>query len=372
MAAPDSKYYFLLPLSFAGLAFAIALFGIVMIFNASSWGRALTQLLWLAIGVISFSVGAFTPYPFWKKFAWPLYVFSVILLIFVLLPGLGDKSYGAQRWIRVPSVPFLGSIGFQPAEVTKLGLILFFSAWYSKSSRRRDGKTLGGFLFFLGIVVGLVMLQPDLGTTLIILCSVGAIYMLAREPMKYFIMLCVGCVVGVILLIAAAPYRMSRLMSYFHFVADPIHTHDALGTTYHIRQAIVGIGSGGVFGLGPGESRQKYGYLPFPETDSIFAVIGEEFGLIGSTFFLFVLLLFLRQGLLIADRARDEYARLVVAGVITWFSVQIILNVGAMLAAIPFTGVPLLFVSYGGSALVVGFFAVGILFNIGMQTKKPG
>lgn len=369
MSAQSSKYYALLPISFATLAFLLAIFGIVMIFNASSMSRAMTQLLWLGISVGSFLVGSLTPYHFWKKLAWPMYIFAVILLVIVLLPGVGDKSYGAQRWIRIPSIPILGSIGFQPAEITKLSLVIFFSSWYSKNARRKDSKTLRGFLFFLGIIVGLIMLQPDLGTTMIILCSVGAIYVLAREPMKYFIMLCIGCIIGVIILISIAPYRMARLMSFFHFVADPINTHDALGSTYHIRQAIVGIGSGGVFGVGPGESRQKYGYLPFPETDSIFAVIGEEFGLIGSTFFLFILLLFLRQGLLIADRAQDEFARLLVAGVITWFSVQIILNVGAMLAAIPFTGVPLLFVSYGGSALVIGFFAVGILVNIGMQQK---
>lgn len=357
-----------LPYSFATLAFLLAMFGVVMIYNASPYvNRAVTQFVWLMVGSFGFLIGATTPYVYWKRLAWPLYFVAVALLILVLLPGLGDNSYGAQRWIRLEGLPVLGAVGFQPSEIAKFSLIVFFSAWFAKKGRRKDSRTLTGFLSFLGLVVFLIMLQPDLGTTLIILCSIGVIYLLAREPMKYFLLLCVCFVIGVIILIIIAPYRMNRLMSFFHFVADPVQTHDALGSTYHIRQAVIGISAGGVLGVGPGESRQKYGYLPFPETDSIFAIIAEEFGLIGTSFFLFIVLLFLRQGLMIADSAKEDFGRLLAAGIIVWFSSQILLNVGAMVAAIPFTGVPLLFISYGGSALVVGMFAVGILVNIGLS-----
>lgn len=363
------KKYFL-PFSFAACAISLALFGILMIYDASSWNIAKTQIVWFVIALFAGLFSMSIDYRFWKKLAWPMYIFSVILLILVLMPGVADRTWGAQRWIRIPAVPILGSIGFQPAEIAKVSLVIFFSAWFSKSGRKRDRKTFGGFLLFLCIVVGLIMLEPDLGTTLISMSAVIVIYVLAREPMKYVYMLVPIVILGVIILILIAPYRMSRLQSYFHFWEDPFNTHDSLGSTYHIRQAIIGIGSGGLLGAGPGQSRQKYGYLPFAETDSIFAIIGEEFGFVGVTLFLLLLLLFMRQGFLIADRADEDFGRLMAAGFITWFGVQIFLNIGAMSVLIPFTGVPLLFVSYGGSALVVGFIAVGILMNIAFSTSR--
>jgi cell division protein FtsW len=370
MSVDPSKKYFL-PISFLFLAIVLALFGVLMIYNAStSWARAQSQLLWFALAL---GAGVFTAsidYRFWKKMAWPLYIASVILLVIVLIPGVGDSTFGAQRWIRLPELPLLGPIGFQPAEVTKISLVLFFAAWFSKKDRKKDRYAFLGFLGFLGVIVLLIMLEPDLGTTIVTVSSVLVIYVLAREPMKYIYMLAPLMLGGVILLIMMAPYRMERLQSYFHFWSDPFDTPDQLGSTYHIRQAIIGIGSGGLTGVGPGQSLQKYGYLPFAETDSIFAVIGEEFGFIGMTVFLFVILLFFRQGFLIADKADEDYGRLVASGFITWFAVQVLLNIGAMSVLIPFTGVPLLFVSYGGSALVVGFVAVGILMNIAIQTSR--
>jgi cell division protein FtsW len=324
-------------------------------------------MLWFSLALVAGFITMRIDYRIWRKLAWPLYIFSVFLLILVLLPGIGDTSYGAQRWIKLPNIPFLGPVGFQPAEIAKISVVIFFSAWFSKSTRKSDHKTLTGFLLFIGLVVGLVMLEPDLGTTLIIISSVIAIYLLAREPLKYVVMMAPLLVIGIIILIVAAPYRLARLQSYFHFWTNPFDTPDQLGATYHIRQAIIGIGSGKVFGLGPGQSRQKYGYLPFAETDSIFAVIGEEFGFLGMTVFLAVIVFFLRQGFLIADRADEDFGRLMAAGFVAWFAVQVFLNVGAMSVLIPFTGVPLLFVSYGGSALVVGFIAIGILVNIALQ-----
>ncbi len=327
-------------------------------------------MIWFIVAVIAGLFSMSIDYRFWKKLAWPMYIFSIILLILVLLPGVADKTLGAQRWIRLPALPFLGPVGFQPAEIAKVSMVVFFSAWFSKSGRKRDGKTFGGFLFFLGVVVGLVMLEPDLGTTMITVSSVIVIYILAREPMKYIYMLLPVMFLGVVTLIMIAPYRLERLQSYFHFWSDPFNTPDSLGATYHIRQAIIGIGSGGLFGTGPGQSRQKYGYLPFAETDSIFAIIGEEFGFAGVTLFLLLLLVFMRQGFLIADKADEDFGRLMAAGFITWFGVQIFLNIGAMSVLIPFTGVPLLFVSYGGSALVVGFIGIGILMNIAFSTGR--
>lgn len=365
----STKKYFL-PLSFLGLAVLLTLFGVLMIYNASSWSRAQSQLLWFILALVAGLFSASIDYRFWKKLAWPMYIISIILLIVVLLPGVGDHSFGAQRWIRLPSIPIFGPVGFQPAEVTKISLVLFFAAWFSKKDRKKDKYAFLGFLSFLGLVVGLIMLEPDLGTTLVTVCSVMVIYVLAREPLKYIYTLIPLMLVGVVILIMLSPYRTERLQSYFHFWTDPFDTPDQLGATYHIRQAIIGIGSGGLVGVGPGQSLQKYGYLPFAETDSIFAVIGEEFGFIGMTIFLGVILLFFRQGFLIADRADEDYGRLVASGFITWFAVQVILNIGAMSVLIPFTGVPLLFVSYGGSALVVGFIAVGILMNIAISTSR--
>jgi cell division protein FtsW len=363
------KKYFI-PFSFAICALFLSLFGILMIYDASSWSKAQSQLIWFAIAICAGLFSMSIDYRFWKKLSWPLYILSIILLVLVLVPGVADKTLGAQRWIRLPPLPFIGPVGFQPAEIAKVSMVIFFSSWFSKPGRKRDGKTFGGFLFFLGLVVGLVMLEPDLGTTLITVSAVIVIYILAREPMKYIYMLLPALFIGVVILILIAPYRLERLQSYFHFWSDPFNTPDSLGATYHIRQAIIGIGSGGWLGTGPGQSRQKYGYLPFAETDSIFAIIGEEFGFIGITLFLLLLLLFMRQGFLIADRADEDFGRLMAAGFITWFGVQIFLNIGAMSVLIPFAGVPLLFVSYGGSALVVGFIAVGILMNIAFSTSR--
>lgn len=363
------KKYFL-PFSFALCALFLSLFGILMIYDASSWGKAQSQIIWFAIAIVAGLFSMSIDYRFWKKLAWPMYIVSVILLILVLVPGVADKTLGAQRWIRLPALPFLGPIGFQPAEIAKVSMVIFFSAWFSKSGRKRDSKTFSGFLVFLGVVVGLVMLEPDLGTTLITVSAIMVIYILAREPMKYIYMLVPVLLVSVVVLILIAPYRLERLQSYFHFWGDPFNTPDKLGATYHIRQAIIGIGSGGLLGTGPGQSRQKYGYLPFAETDSIFAIIGEEFGFLGITLFLVLLFLFMRQGFLIADKADEDFGRLMAAGFITWFGVQIFLNIGAMSVLIPFAGVPLLFVSYGGSALVVGFIAIGILMNIAFSTSR--
>lgn len=369
MQSSALKRYFL-PFSFAVLAFLLTLFGILMIYNASSLGRAQSQMLWAGLALVAGFVTFCIDYRFWRLLAWPMYIFAIILLIIVLFPGVGDTSYGAQRWIRLPSVPILGTVGFQPSEIAKISAVVFFSAWFSKKDRRHDRYAFLGFLGFLGAIVFLIMLQPDLGTTLVLTSSVLVIYVLAREPMKYLYMLFPLVFIGFILMILAAPYRLARLQSYFHFWGDPFDTPDQLGATYHIRQAIIGIGSGGLVGIGPGQSLQKYGYLPFAETDSIFAVIGEEFGFLGITLFLFVVLLFFRQGFLIADRANEDFGRLMAAGFITWFAVQVFLNIGAMSVLIPFTGVPLLFVSYGGSALVVGFIAIGILMNIALASSK--
>ena len=361
---------YFLPLSFLFFAIILTLFGILMIYNAASLARAQSQLLWfvfaLAAGFVSFCVD----YRLWRYMAWPLYVFAVFLLIVVLLPGFGDTLYGAQRWIRLSGVPLFGSIGFQPSEIAKIAVVVFFSWWFSKKNRRRDFYSFLGFLGFLGVIVFLIMLQPDLGTTIIIVLSVIVIYILAREPVQYLYILSPLVFVGFVVLILIAPYRLSRLQSYFYFWTNPFDTPDQLGTTYHIRQAVIGIGSGGLVGIGPGQSLQKYGYLPFAETDSIFAIIGEEFGFLGLTLFLIVIVLFFRQGFLIADRAREDFGRLMAAGFITWFAVQVLLNIGAMTALIPFTGVPLLFISYGGSALVVGFIAVGILMNIAISSRR--
>jgi cell division protein FtsW len=367
MTVQNKQNRYFVPLSFIICAVLLSLFGILMIYNASSFARARSQMLWLFLAMIAGFITLRIDYRLWRKLAWPMYIFSVILLVIVLLPGIGDTSFGAQRWIKLPALPFLGPVGFQPAEIAKISVVIFFSAWFSKSSRKRDTHTLAGFLFFIGLVVGLVMMEPDLGTTLIIMSSVIVIYILAREPLKYILMLLPLVFVGIVVLIMIAPYRMERLQSYFHFWTDPFDTPDQLGSTYHIRQAIIGIGSGRIFGVGPGQSRQKYGYLPFAETDSIFAVIGEEFGFIGMTLFLAVFIFFLRQGFLIADRADEDFGRLMAAGFVTWFAVQMFLNIGAMSVLIPFTGVPLLLISYGGSALVVGFIAIGILVNIALQ-----
>ena len=305
------------------------------------------QVVWAGIGLVAMFVVSFINYNFWKKVATPFFGVAILLLVAVLIPAISLHALGARRWISI------GSINFQPAEVVKLALALYLA----KVADSNIKKPLAFFLP-LAIVCGLIMLQPDLGTTLVV-GFIGIIQIfVAGVPIMYFIGSLVAGIVGVVLLILTSPYRRDRLMTFLQVGADP------LGKEYHIRQILLAIGSGGLFGLGIGQSKQKYLFLPEASTDSIFAAIAEELGFIGSFVLILLFAFFLYRAFKIVQNAPDQFSKILSLGIVAWIGGQIILNISAMTALTPLTGIPLPFFSYGGTSLSMILASCGILLNI--------
>lgn len=309
------------------------------------------QLVWVAIGLTGMIVTSLYDYKKYQKHALPLLIGTVIALVLVFIPGIGIKVLGAHRWIGV------AGFSLQPAEFAKLTMAIYLSAWFTKKEK---GK-LTSFLLLVGLVAGLVILEPDLGTSLVILSSAMTIYFISGAPLWHFAMLIPGGIAGVLALAVAAPYRLRRFTTFLNPMDDP------LGAGYHIRQVLIALGSGGLLGLGFGASRQKYEYLPEATTDSIFAIIAEEFGFIGSVIVIVLFVILLSRLIKIVMDAPDRFGMLLGAGIFSVIATQIVLNLGSMTTVFPLTGVPLPFISYGGSNMIVTLISVGILLNIRKQ-----
>lgn len=306
-------------------------------------------------GIIAFIIASKVHYKVWQTYAWHIYIACLALLVLVFIPGVGASfGTGARSWITLPG------FSFQPAELTKLAVVIILAACISAKTRDlRNFKE--GFLFVLGLgllPVGLVALQPDIGTTSILFGIVFALLFVAGANLKHLGALLVVGLGAFATMIAVAPYRAARFMTFLHPELDP------QGVGYHINQAYLAIGSGGLFGLGLGHSRQKFAYLPEVHADSIFAILSEEMGFVVAGFLVFFLLLICVRGLRIAKYAPDSFAKLLVAGIMMWFIGQSFLNIGAMVGLMPLTGVPLPFISHGGTALAISMAAVGIVINV--------
>lgn len=287
---------------------------------------------------------------------------SIVLLVAVFLPGVGFRHNGAARWIN------LGFTSLQPSEPIKLALILFLASWFEKKGDdvRDLYKGTLPFLAIVCVVAGLILIQPDMGTASVIVSTAGIMFLTAGASATHIMGLVLVGMAGIWGLIMAAPYRMARLTIFLN------PSSDSSGAGYQIRQALVAIGSGGIFGLGFGRSIQKFNYLPEAATDSIFAVISEELGLIRAGMLVFVILLFVLRGYKIAKEAPDVFARLTAAGITTWVAAQSFINILAILGLMPLTGVPLPFISYGGTSLVMLLAACGILLNISKHAVEGG
>ena len=337
------------------------LLGLVFVFEASSVSAARTfgdqyhflkdQTIWLGLGFISLSFFSFFDYHRLYYFALPIIGAIIILLLLVFLPGLGVKALGAHRWLN------FGPIVLQPAEFTKLGLTIYLAAWFSVKERGR----FWAFLILIGIIVGLVVLEPDLGTAIIISLTAICLYFVSGAPLWHFAILAPLFTAGGFFLAIFSPYRFRRLTSFINPDLDP------LGASYHIRQVLLALGSGGLFGVGLGKSLEKFDYLPEATTDSIFAIIGEEIGFFGASMIILLFLFILWRGIKIAKFAPDRFGFLLAYGICSWIGLQAMVNLGAMVALIPLTGVPLPFISYGGSNLIATLTGVGILLNISKQ-----
>ena len=310
-------------------------------------------------GGILFLVLARVRYDVWKKWSWVVYGFSVLLLILVFIPPFGVVLNGSRSWLGV------GSHTFQPSELAKLAVILMAASLLSEKNRDfSDWKN--GMLPVLAILAPaflLVLLQPDVGTLSFLTVIVFAMMYLARIPKIYLVVLGLLGVVAFAGLMIAAPYRVQRLTVFLHPELDP------QGIGYHINQSFLAIGSGGFWGLGHGQSRQKFQYLPEVSADSIFAVLAEEDGFLAAGGLIILILLICWRGLTIAKKAPDDFGRLLVGGVVTWITWQSFLNIGAMVGVLPLTGVPLPFVSHGGSALMVALASMGLVASVSRENN---
>ncbi len=309
-------------------------------------------------GLILFYLASKLDYQILKKIALPFLIISVILNFLVFAPVIGFSSGGAHRWIRI-----FGFI-FQPSELLKLSFLLYLASWLD--ARPNRVKSLyEGFLPFVAVLVLVsipVVLQPDLGSLIIIFIIAVSVYFMAGAKASHFLILISAILAIVFLAILLEPYRLTRLTTFLHPSLDP------QGIGYHIKQSLIAVGSGGFFGLGLGHSRQKYLYLPEAHSDSIFAVMAEELGFFMILAFLGIILLLAYRCLKIARKAPDHFGKILVSGVMVWFILQAFINIGAMINLFPLTGIPLPLISSGGTAMIVFLAALGIVVNISKET----
>jgi cell division protein FtsW len=356
---------------FLGLVIGLTLFGLVMLLSASgplalsktgdSWYYFKHQMLnGMIPGIFAFVVLSYFDYRKLKYLALPALILSIGLLLLVYIPGVGTRLGGAGRWVH------FGALSFQPSEFVKVTFLIYVAAWLSTQRERRASNLQEGllpFLSVLGIVILLLILQPNTGSMAVIAGASLIVYFVAGAPLGWFAAL-VGLGLGLIaLLIKITPYRTQRLMTFLHPELDP------QGVGYHINQAFLAIGSGGPFGLGYGHSRQKYSYLPEVAGDSIFAVLAEELGFFLSVAFIAALALLVKRCFTIAQSADTEFGRFLAAGIGGWIAIQTVLNVGSMIGLLPITGVTLPLVSYGSSALVATAAGLGIVASISRQSR---
>jgi cell division protein FtsW len=342
--------------------------GVVMVLSASSvtalkaygssWVIFERELMWVAFGIVALLVGIRIDYRTWRRLGLPLLVATIGLLALVVVPGVGTNVYGSSRWFR------LGPLSLQPSELAKLGLVLVVSDVLTRRADRVGDthSVLKPVLLMFGLVALLVMAQPDMGTTLVLAAIVLTLLFVGGVPGRTLAKVGTGAVASALLLARLEPYRWARMLSFRKPFAD-YHKNG-----YQLAQSLVGLGSGGLFGVGLGASRAKWGFLPNAYTDFIFAIIGEELGLLGA---LVVVVLFAAVaifGVRTATRAPDRFGMLVASGVTVWIVAQAVINIGAVIGVLPITGVPLPFVSFGGSSLVITMAAVGVLLNIARRS----
>jgi cell division protein FtsW len=343
---------------------SLTLFGLFMIYDASSYVAfrdfgdkyryIKDQMSWAVLGIVAMVAVSFFDYKKYYNLALPILVVSIVMLGLVFVPGLGLKILGARRWIN------LGFFVLQPSEFVKLALTIYLAAWFSVKEKGR----FIAFILLTGLILGLVMLQPDMGTAVIIMGVAVVMYFLSGGAIWHLLALLPAIGLGGLVMIVLEPYRLKRLMTFIN------PNQGVQGSSYHLRQILIALGSGGIFGVGIGNSLQKYAYLPESTTDSIFAIIAEEWGLIGGVALIAVLLFVVYRGFYIAVHAKDNFGKLLAGGITSYFAIQTIVNLGAQTAIMPLTGVPLPFISYGGSALVINLVSVGILLNIARQSNN--
>lgn len=343
--------------------------GLIMVYSASAvWATykfddsfffAKRQLLFASVGVIAMFFLMNIDYWTWRTWAKVLVIVCFFLLIIVLIPGIGMERNGSRSWIGV------GAFSIQPSEFMKLAMIAFLAKFLSENQKKITTIKKGLFpsLGLVFLAFGMIMLQPDLGTGTVMVGTCIVMIFVSGARISHFVGLGLIGIVGFAGLVISAPYRIKRITSFL----DP--WEDALGSGFQIIQSLYAIGPGGLFGLGLGQSRQKFFYLPEPQTDFIFAILAEELGFIGGSFILLLFALMLWRGVRIALGAPDLYGSFLAIGIITMVAIQVMINIGVVIGLMPVTGITLPLLSYGGSSLTLMLMAIGVLLNISRYSR---
>ena len=345
--------------------------GIVMIYSSSSiyaWENyhdsfyfLKRHLIFLVIGIFFGFLAMLIDYRSLRKYSRPLLWISLLLLVIVLIPGFGREVSGARRWFRFKF------ISFQPSELANLALIIYIADFIARKSDKIKTLTQGFIppICALGALCFLILLQPDLGTTIALGSVVLIMLFVAGVRGRYILSLILCSLPAIYLLVFSVPYRRARILAFLNPWLDP------KGSGFQIIQSQIAIGSGGIFGLGLGHSKQKLFYLPAAHTDFIFSIIGEELGLIGTLAVIVLFMLFIRQGLKVVKNAQDKFGYFLALGLILMISLKAIVNIGVSCGVFPTKGLPLPFISYGGSSLIFDMVSLGILINIARTGDYP-
>lgn len=348
----------------------ISLFGTLMIYSSSYiWAEykfndpykyLKSQIIFLIIGYIVMIIVSNFSYHNYKRLANIIFGICFVMLTLVLIPGIGTIRNGSRSWFGI------GGFGIQPSEFTKLGLIIFTSKYLSNNTRELKDIKKGVFpiLAVVFLVFGLIMLEPDFGTGVVIVMTIIVLLFISGVKMNFFIKIGVLGLIGIVILILIAPYRMERIISFLNPWTDP------LGSGFQIIQSLYAIGPGGLLGLGFGNSIQKHFYLPEPQTDFIFAIISEEFGFMGVLIVSILFITIIVRGLKIAMECENLFGKFLAFGITFGLAFQTILNLMVVVGLIPVTGVTLPFLSYGGSSLIISLISIGILLNIHKHKEK--
>ncbi len=351
------------------VTFTLLAVGLIMVYSASAvWAEykfhdsfffAKRQSLFAGVGVLAMFFIMNINYWTWRTWAKTILIVCFVLLVLVLIPGVGNVRNGSRSWIGV------GAFSIQPSEFMKLAMIAFLAKFLSERQKQITSfkKGLVPSLGLASIAFAMIMLQPDLGTGTVMMGTCIVMIFIAGARISHFIYLGLIGVAGFVGLVISAPYRMKRITSFLDPWSDP------LGSGFQIIQSLYAIGPGGLFGLGLGQSRQKFFYLPEPQTDFIFAILSEELGFIGGSFILLLFALLLWRGIRIALGAPDLYGSLLAVGIIAMVAIQVMINIGVVIGLMPVTGITLPFLSYGGSSLTLMLMAIGVLLNISRYSR---
>lgn len=356
---------------FLGIVIALVVIGLIAFTSASLgiyaknetkfYGVIFSQYIFGFLGgLVALFIGLKIPYKLFKKYSLVLFIFSIILTALVLVPGIGQAHGGARRWIDIMGY------SFQPVEFLKIGFIIYFAAWLSwvKEKVREPLFSIVPLVVMLGIIAAVLLKQPDTKSIILIVITAVVMLFVSGAPVKYLFGILGLAIVAFMTLVYFQPYLRERVNTFMN------PSENSQSSSYQLQQSLIAVGSGGVFGRGLGQSIQKFNYLPEPQGDSIFAVMGEELGFLGTSILICLYLAFALRGYRIALRnAPDSFSKLLVIGLITIITAQSFMNIASIIGVFPLTGVPLVFISQGGTALLLSLGMIGIILNI---SKYPG